>query len=785
MTGLSEEQVRERKQKGLQNLPVDQVSKTVGQIIAENILTFFNLIFTVLAICLILVHHYKQMLFMIAVAVNAVIGIVQQLRSKRVIDRLSLLEESRYPVIRDGVRKCCHSSDLVQGDIVCLHAGDQIPADAEVREGELRVSEALLTGEADAVRKPVGAELRSGSFVLSGQAAAELTHVGADSYAAKLTAEAKRKGVGKQSEMMKSLDALLHVIAILLVPLGLLLFWKQHWIQGLSVSQATVAVIAAMVGMIPEGLYLLTSVALALSVMRLGKQGVVVHEMSCIETLARVDVLCVDKTGTITEPQMEVEETVLLKEAVYGQEFLEELLGAFYTAMEPDNETAAAIRRAYGRNVCWECENRIPFQSASKWSAVIFREQGSFLIGAPDTLLPDMEDCLRRRVETYTGRGARVVLAAKYQGTPEEEKPLTASVEPIALIVIANDIRETASKTFRYFAEQGVIVKVISGDNPAAAAKVAGQAGIPGADAFVDAQTLKEEEELFRAAEKYTVFGRVTPEQKRLLVEALKKQGHTVAMTGDGVNDVLALKDADCGVAMASGSDAARHAAHLVLMDSDFSAMPQVVAEGRRVTNNIERAAALFLVKNIFSFLLTVILLFAPLTYPLTPIQLTMISGFTIGVPSFFLALEPNKNLIKGRFMNNVMAKAFPGGLTNVAVVLTVSISCAVFRYPVGVMNTMAGISVAFVGLLVLAQVCKPFNTKRFLIWLLMTAAMAVNILLLGPIYSLEPLRVSQWIVLGMIMGAAYPFFLLMKRLVPAVIRVWNRLSGRAERMHS
>ena len=280
MTGLSEEQVRERKQKGLQNLPVDQVSKTVGQIIAENILTFFNLIFTVLAFCLILVHHYKQMLFMIAVAVNAVIGIVQQLRSKRVIDRLSLLEESRYPVIRDGVRKCCHSSDLVQGDIVCLHAGDQIPADAEVREGELRVSEALLTGEADAVRKPVGAELRSGSFVLSGQAAAELTHVGADSYAAKLTAEARRKGVGKQSEMMKSLDALLHVIAILLVPLGLLLFWKRHWIQGLSVSQATVAVIAAMVGMIPEGLYLLTSVALALSVMRLGKQGVVVHEMS-------------------------------------------------------------------------------------------------------------------------------------------------------------------------------------------------------------------------------------------------------------------------------------------------------------------------------------------------------------------------------------------------------------------------------------------------------------------------------------------------------------------------
>ncbi len=774
MTGLTAAEVRERKQAGLQNLPVEAPSKSVGQIIAGNIITFFNFMFVALAVCLVLVRRYKQMLFLIAVVVNAVIGIVQQLRSKRVVDKLSLMAAAKYPVLRDGAETECPSDELVQDDIVIFKAGAQIPADAVVLEGEARASEALITGEADAVYKSAGAELRSGSFILSGRCLARLTRVGAESYVSKLTVEARKKGVGKKSEMMKALDKLLHVIAVLLVPFGFLLFWKQRWIMALDIPDATVAVIAALVGMIPEGLYLLTSVALALSVMRLGKRGTVVHEMSCIETLARVDVLCVDKTGTITEPEMEISGVELLDEERYSGEFVTELLHAYYTVMEADNETAAAIRRRYRESVSWEVEKCIPFQSAVKWSGISFVDRGTYVVGAPEVILREWPEKLLRRLEDHAGKGERVLLAAEYQGELEEGKPLTAKVLPAAFIVIANNIRENAKETFRYFKEQGVAIKVISGDSPATVARIAGQAGIPGAERFVDARTLETPAELSSAAENYMVFGRVTPEQKRELIHALKKQGHTVAMTGDGVNDVLALKDADCGIAMASGSDAACHAAHLVLMDSDFSAMPRIVAEGRRVTNNIERAAALFLVKNIFSFFLTVILLFAPLTYPLTPIQLTMISGFTIGVPSFFLALEPNEGLIRGRFMNNVLAKAFPGGLTNVAVVLAVSIVCTALGYPIEVMNTMAGISVGFVGIQVLAQICMPFDRKRFLIWAVMTGALAANVLLLGPVYSLVPLRVTQWIVLLVIMGASYPFLFFMLKLVPGVIGKWD-----------
>jgi cation-transporting ATPase E len=775
--GLTREQVEKRKRLGLRNTPVEAPSKSVGQIIAGNVFTFFNFIFVVLAVCLVLVGRYKQMLFLIAVAVNAVIGIWQQLRSKWVVDRLSLLAASSYPVIREGKEQLLPSEELVQDDLMVFKAGVQIPADAVVIEGEARASEALITGEADAVYKRAGDELKSGSSLLSGSCLARLTQVGAASYAGRLTVEARKKGVGKKSEMMEALDKILHVIAVLLVPMGLLLFWKQHWIMELKVPDAAVAVIAALVGMIPEGLYLLTSVALALSVMRLAKQNTVVHEMSCIETLARVDVLCVDKTGTITEPHMQVSQVVCLDE-VHGEAFTAELVRAYHRVLPADNETAMAIQRYYGEMVPEDRDrmkeravSKIPFQSKTKWSAVEFEYRGIYVMGAPEVILKDQHPELSERLSHYARRGERVILTAAYEGELEEGKPLSGKVRPLAFFVIANNIRENAEETFRFFEKQGVTVKVISGDNPVAVAKIAAQAGISGAERAVDARNLRTEEELWQAAEQYVVFGRVTPEQKRLLVKALQQKGHTVAMTGDGVNDVLALKDADCGVAMASGSEAACHAAHLVLMDSDFSVMPKVVAEGRRVINNIERAAALFLVKNIFSFVLTVILLFAPLTYPLTPIQLTMIGGFTIGIPSFFLALEPNEDLIRGRFIYNVMRKALPGGLTNVLAVLTVSIVCEAMDYPVAVMNTMAGVAVGFVGVLVLAGVCSPFDKKRFSIWVSMTVLLAANILLLGPwLYSLVPLRFTQLLVLFIIMGVSIPCLLLIHRGVEKVL---------------
>ncbi|MCI8551227.1 MAG: HAD-IC family P-type ATPase [Lachnospiraceae bacterium] len=783
MKGLTGEQVEKREKSGLQNLPVEAPSKTFRQIIAENIFTFFNFIFVVLAFCLILVGRYRQMLFLIAVIVNAVIGIVQQLRSKREVDKLSLLSAARYTVIRDEEEVLCPSDGLVQDDLVIFKAGDQIPADAVVAEGEARVSEALITGEEDAICKRPGDELKSGSFFLSGSCLARLTHVGAESYASKLTVEARKKGVGKKSEMMKALDKILHVIAILLIPMGLLLFWKQHWIMELDISEATVAVIAALVGMIPEGLYLLTSVALALSVMRLAKQNTVVHEMDCIETLARVDVLCVDKTGTITEPNMRVTQVVCLD--TDRSSFITELLQTYHRELEPDNETARAIRRYYGEKqdgveneaeIEWKAVKKIPFQSKTKWSAVVFEGRGAYVMGAPEVLLGEDYPELSGWVSDYAKRGERVILAAAYEGEPEEGKPLTGRIHPLAFLVIANNIRENAAKTFYFFEKQGVKIKVVSGDNPVAVAKIAQQAGIAGARQFVDARNLETEEDILHAVEQYTVFGRVTPEQKRQFIKALQKNGHTVAMTGDGVNDVLALKDADCGIAMASGSDAACHAAHLVLMDSDFSALPEVVAEGRQVINNIQRAAALFLVKNIFSFALTVVLLFAPLTYPLTPIQLTMIGGFTIGIPSFLLALEPNRDMIQGRFIFNVMKKALPGGLTNVAAVLAVSIICEVMGYPVEVMNTMAGITVGFVGLLVLAGVCQPFDRKRFAIWATMAVFLTANILFLGQwLYSLVVLRFRQFIILLIIMGASVPCLVLMRKGVEAAAGYWRK----------
>ncbi|MCI8465435.1 MAG: HAD-IC family P-type ATPase [Lachnospiraceae bacterium] len=787
MKGLTGEQAEQRKKSGLQNLPVEAPSKSVGEIVAGNVFTFFNFIFAVLAVCLILVGRYKQMLFLVAVAVNAAIGVVQQIRSKREVDRLSLLSEAGYPVIRDGEEQILVSEELVQDDLVCFRAGAQIPADAVLEEGEARVSEALITGEADAVYKKPGDELRSGSFLLSGRCLARLTHVGAESYVSKLTIEARKKGFGKKSEMMEALDKILHVIAVLLIPMGLFLFWKQHWIMELDISESTVAVIAALVGMIPEGLYLLTSVALALSVMRLAKRNTVVHEMSCIETLARIDVLCVDKTGTITEPQMQVSQVICLDERL-GEDFVTELLWQYHRVLEADNETAMAIRRYYaergadselengaGKERDWDAIRAIPFQSKTKWSAVVFKDRGAYVMGAPEVLLGEQYPKLSRELVEYAKRGERVILAASFDGNPEEGKALTGVIHPLAFFVIANNIRENAEATFRFFEEQGVSVKVISGDHPAAVAKIAAQAGITGAEQFADARKFETEAELLKAVETYTVFGRVTPEQKRQIVKALKQNGHTVAMTGDGVNDILALKDADCSVAMASGSEAACHAAHLVLMDSDFSAMPEIVAEGRRVINNIERAAALFLVKNIFSFVLTVILLFAPLTYPLTPIQLTMIGGFTIGIPSFFLALEPGADRIRGRFILNVMDKALPGGLTNVLAVLAVSIVCEAMGYPVEVMNTMAGIAVGFVGLLVLAGVCQPFDKKRFFLWFMMAALLIANILLLGrQLYSLVPLQFTQMIILFAIMGASGPCLLFMRRGIDAAALYWR-----------
>ena len=756
--GLTAAQAAERTAAGLDNCAVSSPTKTDAQIVKENIFTFFNLIFVVLAILLALVGSFANMTFLGVVICNAVIGIYQQIRSKRTIDKLTLVSAHRVHCIRDGKTVELPANELVRDDIVEFTPGEQICADAVLRSGSLQANEALITGEADPITKEPGDSLRSGSFVMAGRGCAQLTHVGADSYANKLTTEAKSDVHMPKSEMMRSLDNLIRFIGVALVPLGIVLFLKQYSMLDMGLKDAVIATVAALIGMIPEGLYLLTSVALAVSVVRLAQRKVLAQDMNCIETLARVDVLCVDKTGTITESKMEAGELILLDEAHYPRDKVKEALRAIYGDVEPDNDTARALIQRFGGDTDWVRQSAVPFNSAYKWSSATFAGHGSFVVGAPEFVLGSRYAELTDQVEPYLAKGYRVLLIARYDGVPDPKTGLAPEkLAPLALMLVSNRIRPEAPKTFRYFAQQGVAIRVISGDNPVAVSEVARQAGVQGAEKFVDATTLRTDEDLARAAESYTVFGRVTPSQKRKLVKAMQAAGHTVAMTGDGVNDVLALKDADCGIAMASGAEAASQVAQLVLLNSDFSGLPAVVAEGRRVINNIQRSASLFLVKNIFSFLLSVISLFITIPYPLQPLQLTLISATTIGIPAFFLALEPNHDRVQGHFIFNVLRAAFPGGLTNLALILGVEAFVYAFGFSNEVLYTISTGVLLGVGLTVLWRVCKPFNPQHIAIWCSMAVLSVMGAVVLRPLLGIVELNLQTALVLAVFLLLAVP----------------------------
>ena len=762
--GLTTAQASDFLEQGLGNEMVESNAKSTGQIIRENTLTFFNLVFVVLAALLVLAGDFKDMMFLGIAAVNSIIGIVQQLRSRATLEKLSLISESRVKVVRDGQLGTVPVHKLVREDIVELGAGDQIPADGPVMSGQVTVNEALITGEADPITKDVGDELLSGSFVVSGKCRARLDRVGKSSYAARLSLEAKSdQGVGR-SEMMKSLDRLIRFIGFALIPIGAALFYNELVVQESAFSDAVPAVVAALIGMIPEGLYLLTSVALAVSVMRLAQRQTLVHELSAVETLAHVDVLCVDKTGTITQPEMTVREVVPLDEERCSAAKVEEIFNAYYRAIDADNDTARAMAERFNKSSVWQVERTIPFTSANKWSAVIFKSYGAYVVGAPEFIMGARYADLQHMVAPYQEQGCRVLLLAKCANAPTMDGGLTGAVEPLALAVINNPIREEAPQTFQYFAQQGVTVKVISGDNPSTVSSVAVQAGIAGADRFVDAATLKEPADYARAVREYNVFGRVTPDQKRKLVKALQKAGHTVAMTGDGVNDVLALKDADCGIAMASGSEAACQVAQVVLLDSNFASMPEVVQEGRRVINNIQRAAALYLVKNIMSLFLSIINLFAGFPYPFIPIQLTLISALTIGAPSFVLALEPNHEIVKGRFMTNVLRRALPGGLANIVLMIFIELFTLAFDFERVTLSTLATVIMGEVGLLVLYYISRPLDWKRWILLGAMAAAFATAVLGFGGLFELTALDFQAGLVIVV--------FLM---LTPSVIFVFER----------
>lgn len=707
-SGLSAEQVKRRFAQGENNYKVESSTLSVPEIVRSNVCTYFNLVFAVIAVLLAIVGAWSDMLFLPIIVANTCIGIIQEVHSKKVLDKLSILNAPHTVVIRDGKRQEIPADQLVLDDIVEFSAGSQIPADAKVVSGELQVNESLITGESDEIEKREGDSLLSGSFVVSGKACARLEKVGKDSYISKLTLQATKSKKGEQSEMIRSLNYLIMVMGIIIIPIGIALFVQSFIYNEGTFHDSITGMVAAIIGMIPEGLYLLTSVALAVSSVRLAQKKVLIHDMKCIETLARVNVLCVDKTGTITEPGMHVYDFSVLDGA--DQLEISQLLADFVAAQEKDNATMEALKAHFSNGSGMRAREVYSFSSETKYSGSVMNDGKSYVIGAPEFVLRGQFAQYQEQIATYSSKGYRVLVFAQYEGTLDR-KPLTEPVLPLCFVMLANPIRKGAKETFTYFAENDVDIKVISGDNPLTVSVIAAEAGIVGAERFVDASTLKEKEDYYRAVEEYTVFGRVTPSQKRMLVQALKEHKKTVAMTGDGVNDVLALKDADCSVAMASGSEAASNVAQLVLLDSDFSRMPSVVAEGRRVVNNIERTAALYIVKNIFSMLLAIFSVILMLDYPLEPSQVSLISMFTIGIPSFVLALEPNKELIRGHFLTNVLVRALPAGLTDFIVVSGLVIFCREFQVDLDCLSTSCTILVAIVGFMILHRIARPMNT--------------------------------------------------------------------------
>lgn len=766
ITGLTDEEVRQRVEEGLTNRADISTDKTTKEIVISNVFTYFNLIFLVITILLIMVGSFRNLTFLPIIIGNTVIGIVQEIRAKKTLEKMSLLNAPRADVIRNGSVKQISTEELVKDDVILLTAGKQICADAVVISGNIQVNESLLTGEADEVEKIEGSTLMSGSFVVSGECYARLEKVGNESYISKLSLEAKSMGGKEQSEMIRSINLIVKWVGIVIIPIGLILFWQSHFVNGESITKSVTSTVAAIIGMIPEGLYLLTTVALALSTMKLARKKVLLHDMKSIETLARVDVLCVDKTGTITEPDMKLKEIFLCKnsgadgtQTALTLDELKSLILDYANASVDNNATMLALK-AYAAETLTNNTSALhrtavsqqAFSSSLKYGSVTFSD-GTYLLGAPEFIMHEDFARIEEEIIPYADKGDRVLLFARYDGE-NVENGINGSVTPLGFVALANPIRENAVKTFEYFKSQGVAIKVISGDNPRTVSRIAIQAGIESAESFVDAATLDTEDKIADAVNKYTVFGRVTPKQKKQLVKALQAKGHTVAMTGDGVNDILAMKDADCSVAMASGSEAAAQAAQVVLLDSDFAHMPDVVYEGRRVVNNIQRSASLFLVKNIFSLLLSLFSVILMVTYPLEPAQVSLISMFTIGVPGFLLALEPNKDRIKGRFITNVMLKALPGGLTDVIAVGALVVCGEVFCISDASIGTIATLVLSVVGFMILFKISEPLNRMKYAVIIGNIAGLVFSGFFLKKLFALTDLS-NICILLMIVFGFA------------------------------
>ncbi|MCT1174078.1 cation-translocating P-type ATPase [Lactococcus lactis] len=753
LKGLTSFEVEERIRQGKINKNIDETDRPVWEIVKRNTFTFFNLIFAVIAILISLVQAWNQLIFLPIIVINTIVGIYQEIKAKRYLDQMTLLHAPQSTVIRNGQQEKIASDNLVEEDIIILKTGNQIVADARIVEGSIFVNESLLTGEADEIEKNVDDKLLSGSFVVSGEAKVILEKVGKDSYISKLTEQAKLVDHGEDSEMLRALNKLLKWVSFIILPIAVILFTQNYFVNHNTLQTSVVSMVAAVIGMIPEGLYLLTTIALTLSSVKLARNQVLLHNMKSIESLARVDVLCVDKTGTITEPRMSVEQVFVSPSSNIREAKFMSLLSDYISANTDDNDTMKAIREfmlAKGdlQNQMTGVKKIIPFSSKVKYSAVCF-ENESYLLGAPEIVLGKTYEKISSEINHLLEEGFRVLVLA---GTKEKNyDQLNLGAYALGYVVLANPIRENAKSTFNYFAEQGVNIKVISGDNPQTVSAVAKRAGITGAERFIDANLLKTKEDLDQAVESYTVFGRVTPDQKHRLVQALKRKDHTVAMTGDGVNDILAMKSADCSIAMASGSDAATQVAQVVLLDSDFGHMTQVVTEGRRVVNNVQRSAILFLVKNLFSIILAIISAIFVFTYPLQASQLSLISLFTIGIPGFLLSLEENDKRIEKDFIKNVILKALPASLTEITAVLGVVIAGAAFKLTASEISTSAVILLAVVGFMILTKISAPLNRFKMGIIIFNIVGIIISGFMFNSLFSISKISLDSFVLVALL----------------------------------
>lgn len=760
--GLTSEEVRAAQAAGKVNADATVKTRSYGSIFRSNICTLFNLINLILAVFVFLTGSYKNMLFMLVIVINTIIGIVQEIRSKITTDRLSIVVAANVEVMRDGRLQKIPIDELVLGDVMRLGRGNQIPTDSVVLEGECKTDESLLTGESRLIPKHAGDQLYSGSFINAGTVWARVEKVGADNYAAQITNEAKQKKA-INSEIMTSLNKIIKYVSIFMFPVGLLLFANEYLLHHVELDPAILSTVSAMVGMIPEGLILLASTVMAVAVVRLARHQVLVQQLYCIETLARVDVLCLDKTGTITTGGMEVSKLVPLdtpdSEAI-GQE-LNKVVASLVASDEDPNDTARAIQEYFGLASDGKQKTEqgitptdllkptrvIPFSSDTKWSGAAFANGEAYVMGAAQFVLEKNASALAQikdALDTYAA-DARVLLVARVEGF-DANGAIEGDVTPLGFVCLRDQIRSTAAQTIAYFKEQGVKLKVISGDDPHTVSGIAQKVGVEGADRFIDATTLKTDQDIASAIKNYNVFGRVRPEQKKAFVLALQAEGHTVAMTGDGVNDVLALKASDCSVAMASGSDAARNVAQLVLVDNDFASMPAVVAEGRRSINNLQRSASLFLVKTLLSITAAFLFIFLPWQYPFVPIQLTLISAFTIGLPSFVLALEPNKDLVRGHFLPNAVVHSIPGAVCAVVSIVVLTI---VGNEAIGLdyrqVSTLCVMVVALLGIMLVIRLSIPFTPLRWGLLVVVIGGLLIGVVGFGWLFDIAPFTPEMW----------------------------------------